>query len=434
VANESLAEIQQWLSATASPLTSLVAGSGSEDLAALGKALDGVRVVGLGEATHGTREFFQLKHRLFEYLVTELGYSVLAMEASESAAPAVDAFVRDGVGDAASVVAGLGFWTWRTEEVVALVEWMRSYNSGRPAAEQIGFVGIDPQRCAASVSVVREFLSESVPDRLAAFDEGFSFLADAQPGSAPDPSRLVVREAEQLIAFLAAKGADEEVLRHARILERAGDLVCRAKEHKDPAETLFAVRDAYLAEAVVRLADEDPSRRIAVWAHNGHLAASRQSAELRPMGQHLRERFGAEYYALALLFGSGAFRARRLRPGPWPGPMDGPIVANSIDRGGFNALEGQLAAATPADHFLNLRGTDDAPQPVKTWLTEPQMFRSFGAYIQRWTYKLQFAPTVLTHEYDGLAYVAKSTPSIPLPETTPPTQSTTTQADQARDA
>lgn len=416
MATESLTEIQQWLSGTACPLTSLVAGAPVEDLAPLGKALAGVRVVGLGEASHGTREFFQLKHRLVEYLVTELGYSVLAMEASESAAPAVDAYVRDGVGDAANVVAGLGFWTWRTEEVVTLVEWMRSYNAERPASEQIGFAGIDPQRGSASLAAVRGFLAESVPHRLAAFEEGFGFLEDAQPGSAPDPSRLVVREAQQLIPFLEAKGASEEVLEHARILERVAELVGRAKEHKDPAETVFAARDAYLAKAVEKLADEDPTRRIAVWAHNGHLAASRQTPGLRPMGEHLRERFGSEYYALALLFGSGAFRARRLRPGPWPGPMDGPVVANSIDRGGFNALEGQLAAATPGDHWLNLRGAEDAPEPVKRWLAEPQMFRSFGAYVQRWTYRMQFTPTLLTREYDGLIYVATSTPSVPLPE------------------
>jgi erythromycin esterase len=419
VANEDLAEIRHWLSGTAWPLASLVAGSPTEDLAPLGRALDGVRVVGLGEATHGTREFSQLKHRLFEYLVTELGYSVLAMEASESAAPAVDAYVRSGVGDAASVVAGLGFWTWRTEEVVALVEWMRSYNEGRPASEQIGFAGIDPQRSSASVAAVRAFLAEAVPDRVEAFDDGFGFLTGAHPGSKPDPERLVVREAEQLLPFLEAKGASGEVLRHARILSRAADLVSRAKEHKDPAETVFAARDSFMAEAVGQLADEDPSRRIAVWAHNGHLAASRQTAGLRPMGQQLRERFGSEYYALALLFGSGAFRARRLRPGPWPGPMDGPVVVNSIDRGGFNSLEGQLAAGNPGDHLLNLRGVGDAPDVVKRWLEEPQMFRSFGAYVQRWTYRMQFTPTLLTREYDGLAYVATSTPSVPLPESVP---------------
>ena len=185
MANEGLAEIQTWLTGAARPLASLVAGSATDDLLPLGKALDGVRVVGLGEATHGTREFFQLKHRLFEYLVTSLGYSVLAMEASESGALAVDAYVRGGDGDAASVVAGLGFWTWRTEEVVALVEWMRSYNAGRPDSQQVGFAGIDPQKCSASLAAVREFLAESVPDRLEAFEEGFGSLADAQPGSSP---------------------------------------------------------------------------------------------------------------------------------------------------------------------------------------------------------------------------------------------------------
>lgn len=323
----------------------------------------------------------------------------------------VDEYVRGGDGVATEVVAGLGFWTWQTEEVVALVEWMRSYNAGRPASEQVGFAGIDPQRCSASVAVVRAFLVSDVPDRVAAFDEGFAFLVDAQPGSAPDPSRLVVREAEQLLPFLEAKGASEEVLRHGRILGRVADLV---SQPKDPAESLFNVRDALMAEAVGRLADEDPDRKIAVWAHNGHLAASRQSPELRPLGQHLRERFGSEYYALALLFGSGAFRARRLRPGPWPGPKDGPVLDNNIDRGGFNALEGQLAAATPGDHWLNLRAADNAPEAVKRWLEEPQMFRSFGAYVQRWTYRMQFTPTLLTREYDGLIYVATSTPSVPV--------------------
>lgn len=99
--------------------------------------------------------------------------------------------------------------------------------------------------------------------------------------------------------------------------------------------------------------------------------------------------------------------------------MDGPVVSNSIDRGGFNALEGQLAAATPGDHWLNLRGADQAPEAVKRWLAEPQMFRSFGAYVQRWTYRMQFTPTLLTREYDGLVYVATSTPSVPLPEVVP---------------
>lgn len=412
MANEGSAEVRNWLSEHAWPLAGVVAGAPVDDLRPLGKALDGVRVVGLGEATHGTREFFQLKHRLFEYLVTELGFSVLAMEASESAAPAVDAYVRHSIGDAASVVSGLGFWTWRTEEVVALVEWMRSYNKGRPAAEQVGFAGIDPQRCSTSVDVVRAAHADA--DWLEEFDAKLGVLRDASPGSAPDPERKVVRDAEKLLGFLQGEQASAEVLLHAEILVRAAELVARPRQHDNPAETVFAARDAFLAGAVGRLVGDDPSKRVAVWAHNGHLAASRETAELHPMGWHLRKRFGSEYYALALVFGSGFFRARRMWPGRWPGKLDGPVVSNEIERGGFNSLEGQLAAANAGDHLLDLRSAADAPTAVKRWLEEPHVFRSYGAFVSRWTYKMQFAPTHLTQEYDGLAYVATSTPSRPL--------------------
>jgi erythromycin esterase len=81
-------EVIGWLTRNALPLSSLSAGAPTTDLQPLKSVLGGVRIVGLGEATHGTREFFQLKHRLLEFLVTEMGFSALAMEASASAAPA----------------------------------------------------------------------------------------------------------------------------------------------------------------------------------------------------------------------------------------------------------------------------------------------------------------------------------------------------------
>ena len=176
--SEGAAGVREWLARVAWPLSSLVAGASTDDLQPWKKVLDGVRVVGLGESTHGTREFFQLKHRLLEFLVTELGYTVLAVEASESAAPAVDAYVRQGIGDAATVVSSLGFWTWRTEEMVAIVEWMRSYNEGRPASEQVGFAGIDPQKCSASVVAVSTYLRESEPEWLELFETGIAVQVD----------------------------------------------------------------------------------------------------------------------------------------------------------------------------------------------------------------------------------------------------------------
>ncbi|GAB2600859.1 erythromycin esterase family protein [Kribbella endophytica] len=404
--------VPQWLKQTAWALSGVEAGAPYDDLEPLKKVLADVRVVGLGESTHGTREFFQLKHRLLEFLVGELGCRVLLMEASESAAVAVDAYVRGGPGDAPTVVSDLGFWVWATEEVVAMVQWMRKYNADRPAEEQVGFVGIDPQKCSAALRVIRDYLESDAPERLELFDEGIATEVDAGPGARPDPKRALVRETEALVGFLEKHSAPSEVLVAGKQLVRAADVVCAVKEHKEAARTVFAVRDRLMAEAVDSALGDD--LKGAVWAHNGHLAASRPSAAVRPMGRELRERYGSAYYAIAVLGGSGAFRARRTWPGPWAGSRSGPVEVNKLERGGFSSLEGLLEAANPHDHFLDLRTVAEAPAEIQNWLEEPQMFRSFGAFVARWTYKLQFAPTMLAEEFDGLAYVVSTSPSRPL--------------------
>lgn len=155
--------ITRWLSANALPLAAPCAGDPYEDLQSLHEVLKGVRVVGLGESTHGTREFFQLKHRLLEFLVRERGFRAPAMEAGESAALAVDAYVGGAPGDAVRLVSRLDFRTWRTREILAMVQWMREHNRTVPAAERVRFVGIDPQRCADSAAAVGAFLEEAAP-------------------------------------------------------------------------------------------------------------------------------------------------------------------------------------------------------------------------------------------------------------------------------
>ncbi|MEV5438485.1 erythromycin esterase family protein [Streptomyces sp. NPDC052682] len=402
-----------WLARRAVPLDSLHAGTPATDLQPLKRILDGVRVLALGEATHGTREFFLLKHRLLEFVVTELGFCVLAMEASESAAPAVDAHVRQGTGNAAEAVAGLGFWTWRTQEVLAMTEWMRDHNRQRPAAGQVRFAGIDAQHCGASLTALTPVLHALAPDRADGLLEPLRVLRDARPGAHPDPGQRLRHRAERLLEFLQERAPEAaDALRHARILVRAADLVTRAGRHTDPLRTVRAVRDRYMADAVAELLDADPSARVVLWAHNGHIAKHRPPGGVPPMGQYLHERYGDAYYAMALLFGSGAFRARRTWPGPWSRPA-GPVTGHRLGPPAEGTLEARLAAAHPADHLLDLRDTGEAPAAVRQWLGEPQLHRTFGAVVPRWTYRLHHAPVTLAREYDGLAYTAVSTPSRP---------------------
>ncbi|WP_433174528.1 erythromycin esterase family protein [Actinoallomurus sp. CA-150999] len=411
----SAGDVTGWLARNALPLHGLVAGAPTTDLQPLKDVLPDVRVVGLGEATHGTREFFQLKHRLLEFLVTELGFSVFAMEASASAGAAVDAYIRHGIGNAANVLTRLGFWTWRTEEVLAMIEWMRAYNQGRPEEDKVGFVGIDPQQCGDSIKILEAFLRETAPERVAALHATLGVLGKASPGSQPDPERRLVREAEDLLEFVRTQDPDAvEAIRHADILVKAADLVTRVRRHTDPEQTVFAARDRYMADAVADLLDE-PSVRVVLWAHNGHVANHRFAGGVPTMGSHLHARYGDAYYALGLLFGRGDFRARRGWPGPWQSGRGRKPVPNSVDSAPPATLEAQLAAAQPGDHLVDLRATADAPEAVRAWARDRRPSRTFGSLVPRGTYRFAFGQVVPAEDYDGLAYVAVSSSSRLLP-------------------
>jgi len=124
------------------PIQSVDAGSGFADLEPLRQIWQGTRIVALGEATHGTSEFFRMKHRLTEFLVTHMGFRHFAMELNPDDAKWVEAYIQGT--RVSNPVAGLG-WPWRTREVAAMVDWMKRYNASVPAPDRVHFHGIDYQ-------------------------------------------------------------------------------------------------------------------------------------------------------------------------------------------------------------------------------------------------------------------------------------------------
>jgi erythromycin esterase len=195
-------EVKRWLEATAWPLKSLHAGASDDDLQPLHDVLTDVRVLGMGEATHGTAESFRLKHRLPRFLGRERGFTALAVEVSASGAHAVDDYAVNGTGNAAEALAGLGFRTWRTRELLAVVEWMREHNRTAPPERAVRFVGIDPQRCAASLAVLHGLLPGIAPERADILSGPVGTLADAKPGARAADGKQALDEARELLRFL----------------------------------------------------------------------------------------------------------------------------------------------------------------------------------------------------------------------------------------
>lgn len=102
--------VVEWIRSAAIPLATVEPRQGYNDLEALRPIIGTARIVSLGEATHGTREFFKLKHRILEFCVAELGFTMFGIEASFPELLAVNAYVLDGVGNAADALSGMRYW------------------------------------------------------------------------------------------------------------------------------------------------------------------------------------------------------------------------------------------------------------------------------------------------------------------------------------
>lgn len=165
-------EPENWIRAHAIPLQTVEAGHGFDDLQPLAKVVGDARIVALGEATHGTREFFQLKHRLIEFLASQKGFTIFSIEANMPEAHRVNDFVLNGNGDPKQLLKGMYFWTWDTEEVLDMILWMREFN--RSGKGRIEFTGFDMQTPNVSMDIVRAFVKEHHPSYLDTLNRTYS--------------------------------------------------------------------------------------------------------------------------------------------------------------------------------------------------------------------------------------------------------------------
>ena len=171
---------RSWLTANAIRLNTVEARHGFADMQPLKKIVGDARIVSLGEATHGTREFFQLKHRMLEFLATEKGFTIFSIEANMPEAYRLNDYVLNGKGDPAALIKGMYFWTWNTEEVLDMVLWMREFNqSGKGRIE---FTGFDMQTPDVAAGIVKDFVAGVDPDYTDSLRKAIHQIENFAPG------------------------------------------------------------------------------------------------------------------------------------------------------------------------------------------------------------------------------------------------------------
>lgn len=432
------APITRWLTHAAVPLKSVLPGEKLDDLRPLKQALKGVRIVGLGEATHGTREFFQLKHRLVEFLVREMNFTVFALEASYSACASLDDYVRFGKGSRSELLARLDLWPWDTEEVTALIEWMRAYNRTVAEERRIRFVGIDVDHARRSGEQVRAYLQQVAPEHVALVDPAFR-IALAAPGQeidllilrrnrglAPESPEASAsrREALQKLARLLTSNREAFIRRSSpeayeraafslRTFEQFVDAFSRPYyDRRAPRESGTAIRDRSMAENARRVLNHSrPGTRMVIWAHNGHITTHETASRVPALGAHLRERYGSAYYALGLLFSEGGFQARF----PEEGPQYGAVLPFRVGAAPPGATEWFFTQAGLVQSFVDFRKAE-AEGPVAQWLREPHPVYDIGAfYSPDWPIEVWQPRKALRQEYDGVVFIRTTSRARPTP-------------------
>ena len=335
------------------------------------------RYVLLGEASHGTHEFYGERAQITKRLIAEHGFAGVAVEADWPDGYRVNRYVRGQSNDRDAEEALSSFkrfpaWMWRNTDVQAFVEWLREHNDGQPELARAGFYGLDLYSLFTSIEAVIGYLSRIDPaaarrarERYACFDH---FSEDSQAygyaatrGIAESCETEVV---EQLIDL--QKSASEYVKRDGYVAQDeyfyAEQNALLARNAEAYYRTMFQgrasswnLRDRHMVDTLAALTRHleryAGSARLVVWAHNSHLGDARatemaQRGELN-VGQLVRERYPGQAFIVGFTTHTGTVTAAT----EWDGPAELKRVMPSLP----TSLERLLHDSSMPQFLLNLR-------------------------------------------------------------------------------
>lgn len=369
----------------------------THDLQPLGRMIGDAKIVGLGDFTHGTREVFTSRLRVIDYLVREKGFDVVALEAPFPIGEQLNQYVQGGPGIPRALLQDLHdrllYFFWNTEELLAVIEWMRDYNRNRGDKPAIELAGFDIYDYDGAIDAVVTYLQQVDPPAAARADAEYGCVRTLQRDmvcrdTAQGVQDRLVANRDAYVAATSARAYDDALRFTVTVMQHFGGQAARFRDEE------MANNVAWL------LTHRGASGKAILWGHQEHLSRTDSAVVGGPsLGTHLANAHGDDYFALGSLSGSATYRYwvqdRKTRrwssttetlPQPPPGSYES-----------YFRLRGAQALLIP------LRGH------VPAWLTEPAAFRSAGT-----TSVLNIPPESLPAKLDAVLYVETSTPTTPL--------------------
>lgn len=421
------------LALVAQPLKTL-----PEDYDGILDAIGPARFALLGEATHGTREFYRERAQLTKRLITEKGFTAVAAEADWPDAARVNRFVKGG-GDALEGADPLRYfrrfpqWMWRNTEFLDFIIWLRQWNDALPKGKpKTGFYGLDLYAMHASADAVLAYLDRVDPEAALRARERY----DCFDGGASDETRF-----GYVSALGLSESCEDEVVaqlmdmrrRSARYFpsaagpqsddwfeaEQNARLIVDAERYYRTqfmgGVSSWNLRDRHMADTLEALEAHlgrsgDGPPRIAVWEHNSHVGdaratEARDQGELN-VGQLARERHPGETYLLGYTTYYGAVRAASAWGAPGEPKRVRPALAES-----YEALFHEMADEASEHFWIDLRDGNEAVRE----LSEARLERAIGVVYRPETERLSHYFTArLPDQFDGIVHIDRTHALDPL--------------------
>jgi protein-L-isoaspartate(D-aspartate) O-methyltransferase len=388
------------------------------------------RVVLLGEASHGTSEFYRARAAITRRLVEHHGFRIVALEADWPDAATLDRHVR-GLGPrdgAAAAFRRFPTWMWRNTDVQDFLAWLRAYNATQPGPAQVRVHGLDIYSLSASMRAVVDYLEGVDPAAARVARERYGCLApwsDDPAGYGRHAFHAGYARCEAPVLTMLRELLARE-LRYAEddpdaFLDAAQNarLVASAEEYYrtmyQGAAASWNLRDTHMFETLEHLlAAHGPDARAVVWAHNSHIGDARHTAMGRDrgelnLGQLCRQRHGAQ----ARLVGFGTHTGTVAAAHDWDEPMQVMAVRPSLPE----SIERAAHDSGTARGLLDLRAPRDAARHEA--LLAPRLQRYIGVVYrpetERWSH---YAESELARQYDAWAWFDHTAAVTPLPGAT----------------
>jgi len=345
------------------------------------------RVVLLGEASHGTSEFYLMRERISRELITRKGFTFVAIEGDWPDAARIDHYVRHRETPPSEWTAFARFptWMWRNREVRGFVDWLRGHNAVLKPEARVAFHGLDLYSLYASIRSVLDYLDDVDPlsAKVARVRYGCLTPWQADPatyghaaltGHYPTCESDVVRMLRDLLAKRQAYAARDgerflDAVQNARLVTNA-ERYYRIMYYGSRAS--WNLRDEHMFETLkTLLAHHEPDSKGVVWAHNSHIGDA-SATEMSARGEHnigqlCRHEFGRACYAIGFGTDHGTVAAAT----DWDGPMEIKSVRPALG----NSYERLCHEAGVRRFMLGLRDRDSAH--VRGLLT-PRLERAIG--------------------------------------------------------